>query len=315
MARKARPSAAMTQALIDENAIHDDLANLDAATQAKEARITAIATIGDQFGVALPRYQRDVYIDQARFYMAQSAEAAVRLGITLTAIKEAEPHGEFLKILESDIEIPVRAAQRMMQAAVRFSSGAGNRLLANAALAPHLNKSKMLELLTLDDDSLDELADGNSVLGIDLDDIAQMSSNQLRKALRDARLDLDAKDSVLSDKDKKINTLTAAKKRAKSEDPDGARLAQLERDMADLSTEAAKLIRVDHRDVLGHLEVYEWLTGYTVPEPEMQARIDLIARQGLERVVTALRERAIEIGLAPADIGLADDDTMPDDFQ
>ena len=314
MARpKATPPAPAAD--VDTAGISQDLSALDALTEAKDERATAIATLGEQFGVMLPRYQRDVYIDQARFYMAQSAEAAVRLGITLTAIKEAEPHGEFLKIVEGELGIAVRAAQRMMQAAVRFSSGAGQKLLANASLATHLSKAKMFELMTLDDDSLEELADGKSVLGIDLDEIACMSSNELRAALRNASLDLAAKDSVLSDKDKKINSLTVAKKRAKSEDPDGARLALLERDLVDASSESAKLIRVDHKDVLAQLELQEWSTGQTVPTPEVQERIDLIARQALERVVTALRERAVELGIAPADIGLADEAQMPEDFQ
>ena len=63
-----------------------------------------------------------------------------------------------------------------------------------------------------------------------------------------------AKDSVMADMSKKLTSLTTAKKRVKSQDPDGDRIKQLERELTDASSESAKLIRVDHKDVLRQLE-------------------------------------------------------------
>ena len=61
--------------------------------------------------------------------------------------------------------------------------------VSNASTSTHLieaagNKSKLIELLVLDDDQVAELNDGGTVAGITLDDVAAMSVSDLRKALR-----------------------------------------------------------------------------------------------------------------------------------
>ncbi|MDE4029480.1 hypothetical protein NUS57_11375, partial [Glaesserella parasuis] len=70
-----------------------------------------------------------------------------------------------------------------------------------------LGKSKLLELVTQDDDDLKELAEGGTVAGLKLDEIDRMTRDELRKALRKAREDKDAMAKVLANKDEKINRL------------------------------------------------------------------------------------------------------------
>ena len=77
--------------------------------------------------------------------------------------------------------------------------------VSNASTSTHLieaagNKSKLIELLVLDDDQVAELNDGGTVAGITLDDVAAMSVSDLRKALREARADAEANDKLLAEK-------------------------------------------------------------------------------------------------------------------
>ena len=104
-------------------------------------------------------------------------------------------------------------SQRFMLAAVKFS---------NAALAPHLtnaigSQSKLFELLVLDADEVQELAAGGEVRGLDADDIAGMTRNELRAALKASRDQLAAKDRVLQGNAQKINEQAQALELARSE--------------------------------------------------------------------------------------------------
>lgn len=77
--------------------------------------------IMQQFGDGLP-YERDRIVHEARFYMAQSAEAMLEAGKRLIILKENEPHGEFVAIVEEQLGLHVRAAQRMMKASLKYLS-------------------------------------------------------------------------------------------------------------------------------------------------------------------------------------------------
>lgn len=127
-------------------------------------------------------YDRIRVVNEARFYMAQSAEAMLEAGKRLIVLKENEPHGEFVEIVEQQLGLHVRAAQRMMQAFIKYSSP---KLLANATALSHLGKTKLFELMTEDDDQLVALAEGGTVAGLKLDEIDRMTSRELRHALRE----------------------------------------------------------------------------------------------------------------------------------
>ena len=63
--------------------------------------------IMQQFGDGLP-YERDRIVHETRFYMAQSAEAMLEAGKRLVILKENEPHGDFINILENDLGLEPR---------------------------------------------------------------------------------------------------------------------------------------------------------------------------------------------------------------
>ncbi|HFW3086953.1 TPA: DUF3102 domain-containing protein [Salmonella enterica subsp. enterica serovar Reading] len=170
----------------------------------------------DQFGDGLP-YERTRIIHEAKFYMAQSAEAMLEAGKRLVILKENEPYGEFTNILENDIGLAPQVARRMMQASIKFL-GTENELPKRSTLSA-LGKGKLYELMVLDNEELDSLADGGTVAGATLDDIDRMSVRELRKALRESKEDLAASRKLNAEKSQEINELKETKFR--TVDPDG----------------------------------------------------------------------------------------------
>lgn len=142
--------------------------------------------------------------DEIRFYQRRTVEACLELGKRLLILKEITPHGEFKPRLEL-LGFAERSAQRFMQAALKTSKSATVAHLAK--ISDH--SGKFLELITLDDDELIELTEGGSARGITLDNISTMSVTELRKALREAKADTQAKDELLAKKDEKLNELDA----------------------------------------------------------------------------------------------------------
>ncbi|EGL6630124.1 DUF3102 domain-containing protein [Salmonella enterica] len=173
--------------------------------------------IMEQFGEGLP-YERTRIVHETRFYMTQSAEAMLEAGKRLVILKENEPHGEFISIIEKELNIEARVARRMMQASLKFL-GTESEPAKRSTLSV-LGKGKLYELMVLDDEDLDELADGGTVAGATLDDIDRMSVRELRSALRKTKEDLAASRQLVSDKSDEVNELKET--RFKKVDPDAA---------------------------------------------------------------------------------------------
>lgn len=216
--------------------LSDDLnVSLNAMTQHR-------MEIMQQFGDGLP-YERDRVVHEARFYMAQSAEAMLEAGKRLIILKENEPHGEFIKILESELGLAYRTSVRMMQASTKYLSPA---LKPNVPTLAHLGKAKLFELMTEDDEELAELADGGTVAGMTLDDVDRMSVRELRQALREARETNAAQQRVLADKNEKIDSLSTRlekKSRIQPPEPD-EEVKKLRAEVTALAVEAESAIAV-----------------------------------------------------------------------
>lgn len=216
--------------------LSDDLnVSLNAMTQHR-------MEIMQQFGDGLP-YERDRVVHEARFYMAQSAEAMLEAGKRLIILKENEPHGEFIKILESELGLAYRTSVIMMQASTKYLSPALKPIVPTLA---HLGKAKLFELMTEDDEELAELADGGTVAGMTLDDVDRMSVRELRQALREARETNAAQQRVLADKNEKIDSLSTRlekKSRIQPPEPD-EEVKKLRAEVTALAVEAESAIAV-----------------------------------------------------------------------
>ncbi|MDT1857730.1 hypothetical protein FPK33_23925, partial [Acinetobacter baumannii] len=87
--------------------------------------------------------------------------------------------------------------------------------------------TKLLELVTLDDDEIQVIEQGGSIGELSLDSIETMSARELKDELRKIKADKEDADLLIQKKDQKINELDAKltklqspvqiKKRAESE--------------------------------------------------------------------------------------------------
>lgn len=193
--RKPATPPSDPKATVDVEAINEVTVASDELTQ----RLTLIDA---QYGDGKP-YDSTRLIHETQFYLQQSAEAMLEAGKRLILLKEHEPHGEFLDALTS-IGLAPRAAQKMMQAAVKYSGP------KKAALAS-LGKTKLLELMAEDDEELEALAEGGTLAGLTLDEIDRMTKAELRESLRKEKekreQDNDVHEKLLTQKDAKINEL------------------------------------------------------------------------------------------------------------
>ena len=231
-----RTKSPMSTDLNAEVPLSDDL-NISLNTMAQHR-----VEIMQQFGDGLP-YERDRIVHEARFYMAQSAEAMLEAGKRLIILKENEPHGDFINIVESELSMSKRTAQVMMQASIKYLSP---QLESKAQTFALLGKAKLFELMTEDDENLAELADGGTVAGLTLDDVDRMSVRELRQALREARETNAAQQRVLADKNEKIDSLsTRLEKKSRTQPPEpDEEVKKLRAEVTALAVEAESAIAV-----------------------------------------------------------------------
>lgn len=179
------------------NLNHEVIAADGAAVDADSARrMEILERFGDGQAFELVRV-----VNEARWYVAQTANGMLETGKRLILIKENVDHGDFVKIVE-ELGLTARAAQKMMQAALKFLlPGRDNQKLLS------LQPSKLLELAILDDDNIKELAKGKTVAGLDLDEIETLTFRELRDRLREVKGQLEAKDRVIASKNKKLDEI------------------------------------------------------------------------------------------------------------
>ena len=219
--RKAKTTVIEPDPIIDQERVgnamtvmRDDANAMALAENQLSARVRAVAA---QVGYQLPSdcadpdmIQRDISVN-----MRRTAEAMLQIGLGLVCLKEACQHGEFLARLEV-LHFDLRAAQRYMQVAKKIS---------NTSTSTHLLKvidsqSKLLELIVLDDEDLEELAMTGQTGELKLDDVATMSVKELRAKVRELKNEVTAKEDVLTNKAKQINALEEKVSRMKTVPPD-----------------------------------------------------------------------------------------------
>ena len=148
--------------------------------------------------------------DEVRFYQQRTVESCMEIGKRLLLIKEQTPHGEFNKRIEI-LNFTPRMAQKFMSAVLKFSKTNSSSLLQKAG-----NQTKLLELVMLDDDEIELIEQGGSIGDVSLDSIETMSVRELKKALREAKADIEAKEQVIKSKDRKTNELLEENTKLKS---------------------------------------------------------------------------------------------------
>ena len=177
------------------------------STQISEvaAADSAARAVALQVGYQLPGDSTDPVLicKDIATNIRRSVESCLEIGRALLVLKAGCGYGRFIELL-SALAIERKMAARFMSAAQKFSNVATSRHLVTAAAG---SQSKLLELLILDDEQIDELAETGQTGELALDDVACMGVRELRKAVRKLRADYEARGKVLEDKNKTIDEL------------------------------------------------------------------------------------------------------------
>lgn len=162
----------------------------------------------------------DVLESEIRGYQQSAVEALFAIGARLLVLRTLTVTGDWLQRLERLSMVP-RTAQRIMQATVKF----GEREKFHS-----LGRGKLIELLALDDETLDVLEQGGDVLELSLDEFADKSTSELRKIARELKHAAAAKDKLLKKRGEQIDQLQEQLERPFVPAPNS--LAQTEREQA-----------------------------------------------------------------------------------
>lgn len=175
----------------------------------------------DQFGDGLP-WHPDHYEAAIRIEIGRSAESFLRAGRMLLVARGCAVHGEWSGMLKR-LNLGEDTALRMM-AWARQVEGVANPARVRDLQAAASTIGKMIELSRLPDEQFRALAEEGRTGELDLDDVASMTRDELRAAVREARADLDAKDQRINklsdDLNKEHEKTVKAQRRWKAADPD-----------------------------------------------------------------------------------------------
>ncbi|MBA3997043.1 MAG: hypothetical protein C0466_07720 [Candidatus Accumulibacter sp.] len=293
---------------VNEDAVRADLAAID-ALPALEAGI-------QESTVALARqlsYDGALTVggleEEIRFYQRRSVEAVLELGKRLMLLKELAGHGCFIESLER-LGIERTMATRIINATQKFSNVASTQLLT----LPKMNQTKLLELLVLDDDEVEALAEGETVCGINKDDVNNMSVSELRRAIRQARAEkeagiaqakagvsgeLAAKDRLIAEGKKRIAELVEEKNKRECM-TEGELTAELERALSEATLLAVGAL-IPARKVVDRLRALD----------HCPQGLYVAAQGALHRIVTEVQSIALDYGIG-LDFGLPAGDADPD---
>ena len=249
MARNTTPAPASKEVITDAAAIDQTMnAANQLAVMSIEASANAVA-MAQQIG-----YQGAVTVgaleDEIRFYQRRTVEAILETGKRLLVLRELTSHGNSSQIgTNSDFVARVEllgfsksTAYRFMQAALKTAKSANLAVLSTQVKSA----SAFLELVTHDDDVLENLAD--------MDDVEKMSASELRAALREAREEKGAVEKVLADKNTAMDKLRAQVKRIEKLPPDEQRQSLMKEATA-IAHDALGAIRGGVRAALEALSV------------------------------------------------------------
>ncbi|MBB4845011.1 hypothetical protein HNP55_003557 [Paucibacter oligotrophus] len=213
MARKPTPAPEITETAIVPGTLEADTAaanTLALARLEQGKRVIAMAQhLNYEGGV-----DAAVLENSARDAIKRIGAGIFELGGYLLLLKEACGHGQFLPALER-LNLAPRAAQQYMAVVRRFAT--------NTKLTSHLgggNSTRLVELLPLDDEQLEDLTELGQTGELALDDVATMSVKQLRAAVREAKADKDADAALLEKKNARIDKLERDLQRVNKLAPD-----------------------------------------------------------------------------------------------
>lgn len=227
--------------------------------------------------VALFSYVGAITIDavqeQCRVGLRRTAEGMLQLGASLAILKSLTPHGEFGDALQG-LGLGVRTAQNFMSAALRYAKSADATLLLRAG-----NVSKLLELLSIDDDAIGLLSQSGK-----LDKLETMTVYELRAMVRsrdeEAQVAKDRSDRQQARIDKYALEVRAIKRLQPDE-----LLAKMHTELSAIATTGYAWAMANLRPAFAQLSAHHSEHGGSDSKIQMAAALAEVQRE-----LTALRD-------------------------
>lgn len=274
MARTPRNSA---PEVIDDAVNPQALASASRALTALSEQAQAVATA---FG--LTSMEPAVLESEICGFVAQTGRALFEIGVRLYALRTVLTSAEWKARVEV-LQFSPRSAARMMNAALKIADDSGQARESLLALP----QAKVLELITLDDASLDQLEKDGRIgqLNLDFEDIDRLSASELREKVRELERSNAAKDRVIATKSKKLDQLEEERHATSVEDADAARADELLTQLRDATSAAeialAQLSQVAQQTQIGGWPDHVHTAGRTAVEYLAQRLADLIQDAGV----------------------------------
>lgn len=244
MARTPNPTALPVDITLNADDLQQDvraaneLASLVLAQQA--GAVTLARELGYEGALTVGALE-----DEIRFYQKRSVEALLEAGKRLLLLREVTQRGEFDQRVEM-LGFSRRSSYRFMQAASKVMKSANLALLS----AQIKNSSAFLELITHDDDVIEDVAK--------LDDIDRLSASQLRAKVRELKADKEADQQLMEKKNQRIDDLERKTHAIERQAPD-EKLETMMKEATTVARDAMGAIRGNLRQALialsqsGHL--------------------------------------------------------------
>lgn len=274
MARKPAPAPAAVEVVVETEA----LASASRALATVNADAAAMAVT---FGLA--SMEPAVLEAEISGLVAQTGRTLFEIGVRLVALRTVLPSAEW-KVRIEQLGFSPRTAAKMMSAALKVADSNGEARSSLLALP----QAKVLELVTLDEASLDQLEKDGHIggqLNLDFDDIDRLSVAELRERLRSVEQSNAAKDRVIANKSKALDKLEEQLHRTSPEDADAARadelIAQVREATAAAEVAIAQLSTVAFDTQLGTWPEHVHTAGRTAVEYIAQRLADAIQHCGV----------------------------------
>lgn len=200
MPRKPNAAPASKESPLNEVVLAQDRQAQNQLAQVEFTAADNVHLLAQQLGYR-GSVGKDALMDGARSAKLRVGASILEFGAYLLLLKEGCAHGDFGKVL-ADLEIVPSTARNYMAVTRRLAKRQTSDVLER------LGFGQATELLGLDDEQIDELAEAGATGELALDDVARMSVKDLRAAVRKERA---VKDRLKTVNDE-LNTELALKK-------------------------------------------------------------------------------------------------------
>lgn len=121
--------------------------------------------------------EQEQLIGEVSACLEQGSSSMVEAGKRLCMLKSVVPHGQFIKVLAEQLGLSRSYACKRMDVARKLEGIESHQVLLD------LPRSKLMELVRLDQDEIEAIVLGGEVSGLSLDSIRLMMVRELRAAI------------------------------------------------------------------------------------------------------------------------------------